>query len=72
LVSHTSTERDEALDAPSERDEQFQALLQALLPEVRRRHAGYTDERLFETAIHLAAYRMWVDAGTEPGPDGAA
>lgn len=46
----------------SEQNERFQKVLQEILPEVRRRHAGYSDERVFLTAVHLAAYRLWKDA----------
>lgn len=46
----------------AEQNERFQKVLQEILPEVRRRHAGYSDERVFLTAVHLAAYRLWKDA----------
>lgn len=72
MASHTSMEGDAAHDLQSERDERFQALIQELLPEVRRRHARYSEERVFETAIHLAAYRMWSGNSGKPGPGGAA
>lgn len=47
-------------------------MLQELLPEVRLRHPGYSDERVFVTAVHLAAYRLWSDVVTPPEPDDAA
>jgi hypothetical protein len=46
--------------------------LQEVLPEVRGRHAGYSEERVFMTAVHLAAYRLWKDVVPSPEPGGAA
>ena len=70
MAFQTSTEPEEGRDAHAERNERFQETLQALLPEVRRRHASYSEDRVFETAVHLAAYRLWTGSADEP--DGAA
>jgi hypothetical protein len=59
-------------DSSAERNERFQTILQQLLPEVRGRHTSYSDERVFETAVHLAAYRLSRVALSCPEPDGAA
>lgn len=56
----------------TERNERFQAVLLEILPEVRRRHPGYSDERVFVTAINLAVYRLWKDVVQLPEPDDAA
>lgn len=55
-----------------EQNEHFQWILRQVLPEVRRRHPGYSDERVFETAVHLAAYRLRSHGVMLAGPDGAA
>jgi hypothetical protein len=68
----TSIERGTPSRRDAERNERFQQVLQELLPEVRRRHTGYSDERVFVTAVHLAAYRLWKDVVPCPEPDGAA
>jgi hypothetical protein len=68
----TSIERGTPSRRDAERNARFQQVLQELLPEVRRRHTGYSDERVFVTAVHLAAYRLWKDVVPCPEPDGAA
>jgi len=55
-----------------ERNERFQQVLHEILPEVRTRHSGYSDEKVFVTAVHLAAYRLWKDDMPAPDPDEAA
>ena len=55
---HGATQRETEGSSDGERDERFQEMLQLIIPEVRRRHSTYSEERLFETAIHIAAYRL--------------
>jgi hypothetical protein len=72
LRVHTSIEYALKSDGSADRNERFQTILQQLLPEVRGRHASYSDERVFETAVHLAAYRLSTRPVSHPEPDGTA
>lgn len=72
LSTGTSIVRGAPSGRDAERNERFQRVLEEVLPEVRRRHAGYSDERVFVTAVHLAAYRLWKDVVPCPEPDDAA
>jgi hypothetical protein len=58
VAFQTFTDCETPPDRHARSDERFQTLLESLLPEVRRRHASYSDERVFETAVFLAAYRL--------------
>jgi hypothetical protein len=72
LRVHSSIEHALKGDGSADRNERFQTILQQLLPEVRGRHTSYSDERVFETAVHLAAYRLSTRPVSHPEPDGAA
>jgi hypothetical protein len=72
LTKRTSIEGGVSTLGDAERNERFQQMLQEVLPEVRRRHPAYSDERVFVTAVHLAAYRLWKDVVPCPEPEGAA
>ena len=68
----SSIERSVPSRQAAERNVRFQKVLQEVLPEVRRRRAGYSDERVFVTAVHLAPWRLWKEVVTPPETDGAA